>query len=83
METIRKGEKPSEKIHRGACDNCNSLIDAKRSELSEISKGGMLGTLYLCASCPECGADMNFNTEDQESKERRERNSNSSAWGDK
>lgn len=64
MRIIKKG-KPKERLWRGTCTDCNSVIEAKQSELavtndhraiSEESPNGDFGR----ANCPVCGHGMVF-----------------------
>lgn len=59
MEIIKRGKAPEEKIWRGECTQCRSIIRAKRSEL-EIEHDFREGNDFGRSLCPVCNASMIF-----------------------
>lgn len=58
MEIIRKGELPEEKVWRGECSYCKTVVEAKQKEL-EVTYDQRDGS-YGSAKCPLCKKVMNF-----------------------
>ncbi len=58
MNIISRGQKPDDKIWRGTCHSCKSVIEARQAELHIYNdqRNGSFGE----AKCPVCEKNMNF-----------------------
>lgn len=56
IKTITKGQKPEDRVCRGTCNNCHSVIECLASDARDIfdKRDGN----YLQLKCPECQRPM-------------------------
>jgi hypothetical protein len=63
MEILFRGKLPEDKVWKGTCYHCKSIVAAKQSEL-EVKSGQREG-VWSEAACPVCHKKMTFYPEER------------------
>lgn len=59
MKIISRGVPPADKVYRGQCHNCNTVAEAKASELT-IHPATQRDSAWAITNCPVCDKNMVF-----------------------
>jgi len=60
MKIISKGKPKAERVWRGQCYDCKSVVEAMESEMHGVKEDQRDGWFADSVKCPVCGKMMHF-----------------------